>query len=229
MSEENIATVVDELSEGFARLLPENSLEEQRFGIGLLSALARRGSLTTSDVALELDVSPAEAKSFLEESELGRLVLRDREDNDRILGFWGLATFPTHHQLAINGRTVWANCAGDSLFLPALLGETARIESRDPESNELIELTVSPSGIESAPHENVFVSFNSPDMWDLSSAEKAIASVCHYIYYFASRESGERWVAEHLGTTLLPLEAAFKLVKRLNENNFGSELSRETS
>jgi len=228
MAQENITTIVDELLNGFARLLPKNSPEEQRFGIGLLRALARRGPLKADDVAQALDISPVEAKTFLEQSELGRLVLRDKEDRDRILGFWGLATFPTHHQLAINGRTLWANCAGDSLFLPVLLGETARIESKDPENGEVIKLTVSPSGVESVTHENVFVSVNAPEMWDLSSAEKAIGSVCHYIYYFASRASGQRWVAKHPGTVLLPLDAAFDLVYRMNsdERVFGKELAR---
>ena len=75
----------------------------------------------------------------------------------RIEGFWGLATKPTHHRFTVGGRTLWTWCAQDSLFLPELLGETARIESSDPETGDPTRLTVSPETVEKAEPEDILI------------------------------------------------------------------------
>lgn len=224
MSQEKHTTVIDNLWNGMTRQFSQPSPEEQHFGIVLLRKLAQRGPITTDQLAETLGASLADIMSFLDKSELGRMVIRDKDDRNRIISFWGLSTIPTHHKLMMNGQTVWAWCAGDSLFLPELLGKSARIESTDPESDELVELTVSPSGIELVSHDNVYVSMNSPEVWDTSTAESTIKSACHYIFFFASRETGERWVTALPETILLPLPATFELVQRWNEWVFGNEL-----
>jgi hypothetical protein len=35
-----------------------------------------------------------------------------------------------------------------------------------------------------------------------------VQSFCHYVWFFASAESGRRWVEEHPGTFLLDVEEA---------------------
>src|SRR5438094_684377 len=105
----------------------------------------------------------------------------------------------------INGRTLWAWCAGDTLFLPEVLGETAAVESRDPESGELIRLTISPTRVEAAEPKDVTLSFLSPATVDFTSATQIIATACHHIFFFAARASAERWVAKHPGKVLLSL------------------------
>src|SRR3546814_19337606 len=62
----------------------------------------------------------------------------------------GLTVSRTAHQMTVNGRRLWTWCAYDTLFLPTLLGETGEIETRDPETERVIRLTVSPTGIEAA-------------------------------------------------------------------------------
>jgi len=52
-----------------------------------------------------------------------------------------------------------------------------------------------------------------------------MANSCHYIFFFASRATGQRWAAKHPGTFLYSLEDAFALAKRLNTANFGLELA----
>jgi hypothetical protein len=44
-----------------------------------------------------------------------------------------------------------------------------------------------------------------------------IESFCHRVLFFASEETGTQWVAEHDGTTLLPVETAFELGRLLTE------------
>jgi len=47
----------------------------------------------------------------------------------------------------------------------------------------------------------------------------------HFVFFFASRSSGERWVAKHPGTFLYSLDDAFGLAKRFTARNFGPELA----
>jgi len=52
-----------------------------------------------------------------------------------------------------------------------------------------------------------------------------MAKFCHFVFFFSSRQSGERWAAEHPDTFLYSLDDAFALAKRLNARNFGPELA----
>jgi alkylmercury lyase len=56
----------------------------------------------------------------------------------------------TQHKIRVAGKERFAWCALDTLFIPGLLGETARVESTCPSSGEAIRLTISPERIESA-------------------------------------------------------------------------------
>ena len=44
-----------------------------------------------------------------------------------------------------------------------------------------------------------------------------IESFCHRVLFFASEASGSAWIAEHEGTTLLVVDEAFELGRRLTE------------
>lgn len=218
MPQTNITTV-DELWEAAAARLPKFSPEEQRAGISLLRELAQGEPVHVTQWAQALGTPIAEAEALLRSSPLSPYVQMD--EDGRVVGFWGLSTVRTHHQLTIDDRTLWAWCAVDTLFLPVLLGETARIESRDPEGGERVRLTVAPEGIESHDPKGVVVSVNSPGAWDHSSAERVIATTCHFVFFFTSRASGERWVAKQPNTVLVSLEEAFELGKRGNAHVFG--------
>lgn len=55
-----------------------------------------------------------------------------------------------------------------------------------------------------------------------------MASACHFIFFLASRASGDRWVAEHPGTVLLSLDEAFAAGRLQNLHLFGKELARRS-
>ena len=85
---------------------------------------------------------------------------------------------------------------------------------------------VTPDRIESLEPSDAVISFIRPDAEAFAtSAVNIMANFCHYIFFFASRASGERWVAEHPGTFLCTLDDAFVLAKRLNAANFAAELA----
>ena len=144
-----------------------------------------------------------------------------RDNRGDVVGFWGLTIgklVPTH-TLEVEGRRLFAWCAWDTLFLPGVLAAEVHVESTCPETKETISLLVRPDGVAETSHPQAVVSFLLP-----STAFDAdvIQSFCHFVHFFASREAGEAWTAEHSGTFLLSLEDAFELGRLVNARNFPS-------
>ncbi|MGQ0548023.1 MAG: organomercurial lyase [Betaproteobacteria bacterium] len=214
MTQANIPTL-DRYWQALDKHLPPRfSPEERHFALGLYRELAKGEPMD----ARQLD------RALLERAAIKPLVHRDAQG--RIAGFGGLAAAPMHHRLVVDGRTLGAWCAWDTLFIPEILGKRARVASPDPETQELVELVVTPDGIEAATHEGAAVSFLMPDASDFDTNANVIRTFCHFVFFFASRSSGERWVERHPGTFLYTLNDAFALAKRLNARNFGAGLAR---
>ena len=224
MTRTNTPTV-DEYWEALAKHLPTFSPEDQRAAVTLYRELAKGQPVDAAQLGRALGVAPAEARGFLNRDSIKVFVYPD--DEGRVLGFGGLAAAPMHHRLEVDGRTLWTWCAWDSLFIPEILGKRARVVSPDPDTGELVQLVLTPDEIESAEPQNAVVSFLLPDARDFdTSAANVMATFCNFVFFFASRTSGERWVAKHPGTYLYSLDEALALAKRLNARNFGSELAR---
>jgi alkylmercury lyase len=214
---------VDQYWETLAPLLKSFSPEEQDASVTLYRELANGRAVDGEQFARALGTTPAAALALLQRDAIKRFVYPDAEG--RVLGFGGLAAAPMHHRFEVNGRALWTWCAWDSLFIPEILGRPARVSSPDPESRELVRLTVSPERIESVEPGDAVISFIRPDAEAFGiSAANVMAKFCHYIFFFASRPSGERWTTKHPGTFLYRLDDAFALAKRLNAANFGSAL-----
>lgn len=47
-----------------------------------------------------------------------------------------------------------------------------------------------------------------------------IQGFCHFVHFFAARQTGEQWMAEHPGTFLLTLAEAADLAARVNQRLF---------
>lgn len=224
MTRTNTPTI-DQYFEALARQLPTFSPEEQRVAVTLYGELAKGQPVDAAQLGRALGVAPAKARGLLDRDSIKVFIYPD--DQGRVLGFGGLAAAPMHHRLEVDGRTLWTWCAWDSLFIPEVLGQRARVASPDPETGEPVHLVVTPDEIESAAPAKAVVSFLLPDVGDFdTSAANVMATFCHFVFFFASRASGERWVAKRPGTFLVSLDEAFALAKRLNARNFGPELTR---
>jgi alkylmercury lyase len=95
-------------------------------------------------------------------------------------------------------------CAWDTLFLPELLGKTARVESACESSGDPVRLTVSPAGVESIEPASPVVSFLAPDPRRFQ--QSIMQNFCRYIHFFRSDRDGAAWIAERPGTFLLTLD-----------------------
>jgi alkylmercury lyase len=166
--------------------------------------------------------------AHVDEDDVGRIltqwvgVYRDGKAN--VIGFWGLAIPEMKHRFEVDGVRLYTWCAWDTLFLPALLGRTARVESACGTSGELLRLTVSPAGVESADPPSPVLSFLDPIVSRFQ--HDIIQNFCHYIHFFRSRAACESWIAKNPGTFLLTLDEAVELARLKNEAQFGDLLAK---
>jgi alkylmercury lyase len=203
------------------------SPEEHRAAAALYRELAKGKAVDADQLGRALGISSAESRALLQRDAIKCFVYPD--DQGRVLGFGGLTAAPMHHRFEVEGRTLWTWCAWDSLFIPEILGRSARVASADPDTGEMVRLVVTPDRIESVVPDGAVVSFIRPEARVFhTSAANVMAKFCHFVFFFSSRASGDRWTAKHPDTFLYSLDDAFALAKRLNATNFGPALAERS-
>lgn len=162
-------------------------------------------------IAADLGWAPEAAHAFLRP-------LTERDAADAVIGVLpGLSLGDHPHRFSANGRRMSAWSAEDTLFLPALLGQTASIESTSPLSREPVRLTVSPDGVRSVSPPEAVVSIPIVDPGDttLGSVEAIWTTFCRQIHFFATREEAVRWAAGRGEIAILTLDEGYQLGRRL--------------
>lgn len=103
------------------------------------------------------------------------------------------------------------------MFLPALLGQTATIESQSPLSGAPVRLTVGPDGVQSVSPPAAVVSIVIVDPHDtaLGSVEVIWTTFCRHIRFFVSREEAARWAAGRGDIAILTLDEGYRLGRQL--------------
>jgi alkylmercury lyase len=131
-----------------------------------------------------------------------------RDEHGRVEGFGGLSLRPTKHRLDVGGRRLYTWCAWDTLFLPALMGDQARVESTCPMTGTEVGLTVAPDCVLAAHPEDVWVSFPAPEG---TTTDEIVESLCCHVHFLAGADRADRWASAHPGTFALGLAGAFEL------------------
>ena len=138
-------------------------------------------------LAKRLDISVETVNSILD-SWPG--VFSDAER--RIVGYWGLslpAAYGSPHTIKMNGQTLSAWCAWDTLFLPQLVGHMAEIESVGPVENGIVRLTVTPERVDRVEPVGAQMSILLPDAQEMQ--KDIVTSFCHFVQFFPSRQAAE--------------------------------------
>lgn len=147
-------------------------------------------------------------------------------DDSRIIGYWGLAIEKMGHRFNVDGRTLYTWCAWDTLFIPQIIGKTAKVESRDPFTKEIVELTVAPTdGVSEVSPSEAVVSFMIPDTDNVRA--DVIKSFCHYVNFFESSVSAQKWISQSDKKNellILPIKEAYEIGLRRNELQLGNIL-----
>jgi len=208
--------MVRELANGLMKVFPTLDDTKRRIALATYRLLARGVPASPAEIAADASAPVEEVRRIL-----GDWIGVYTDAEDRVIGFWGLAIPNMKHRFEVDGVQLHTWCAWDTLFLPELLGKTARVESACETSGRPVRLTVSPAAVESTEPAAPFVSFVTPDA---SRFERdIIKTFCHYVHFFRSRDDGETWVAKTPGTFLLTLDEAVELARLKNQAQFGRQ------
>jgi alkylmercury lyase len=121
---------IDELAALLVAAMPKLDESEQHIALTLIRQLAVGAPVSVEQLATAADAPLARVTQALE-----RLPGVFRDEQQRIIGFMGLSVPEMgDHRIHLDGRTLSAWCAWDTLFLPELIGATARVGSRCPEA-----------------------------------------------------------------------------------------------
>ncbi len=207
---------LDELAASIVRCFPSLNLLEQRLSLDLYRLLAEGQPVPRTGLAERLEISVETVNRVLE-SWPG--VFLDVEQ--RLVGYWGLSiptAYRSPHTLRMNGRTLSAWCAWDTLFLPQLVGHTAEIESASPGGAGIVRLAMTPQQVERVEPVTTQMSVLVPDAQEVQ--KNVVTSFCHFIHFFPTRQSAESWTAKHPGTFLLSIHEAHVLARLKNQAQY---------
>jgi alkylmercury lyase len=206
----------ERLAQELAAARPSLSPRDQRLALSLYRLLAEGEPVTRERLAQRAGVGKEEVVRLLEE-EPGVYF----DDEGRVVGFWGLALGEMPHQLTIGDRRLYAWCAWDTLFLPELLGATAKVTSTCPTTGEAVTLVSAPDGPREISPAGAVLSFLRRDTpFDGDS----IKSFCHFVHLFASPEPATRWTVRHPGTFVLSIDEGVAIARAVNRASFAAAL-----
>jgi alkylmercury lyase len=187
--------------------------ERSRLLVRVLRILARGRPVTWTDVnglAPEASLTADEAYAFLRE-------VTERDGSDRIIGVLGLSLGEHPHRFSVNGQRLSTWCAEDTLFLPALLGQAATVESSSPLSGEPVRLTIGPDGVQAVdpPGAVVSIALVDPEQTAFRSVEAIWMTFCRHVHFFPSRDEAARWAAGRDDLAILTPEEGYQVGRQL--------------
>ncbi len=144
----------------------------------------------------------------------------DRDDDGNVVAFSGLTLEETDHRMEIDGKVLYGWCAFDTLFLSALLGKSAEITSKEPESGETIQFKFGPGGYEGS-SEVVMSLLDAPPE---EMRNNVRAAFCHNVHFFANSDSAARYAQDHADLAVVPISDAVALAGLWNERIYGDAL-----
>ncbi len=203
------AVSVEEIAREVVACFPKLDVHAQRLSLTLYRLLARGEPVSEASIAQAAHIPLGHVAATL----AGWPGIYHGDDG-RIVGYWGLALGTMPHVLHCDGRTLYAWCAWDTLFLPELLGQPARVTSTDPVSGASLELEVTSDGTQVRGAHDVWMSYLIPTA---AMGKTIVSSFCHYIHFFESERSGRKFVSTQNGTFLLNLHDAVHLARLKNK------------
>ncbi|WP_172803172.1 organomercurial lyase [Alloactinosynnema sp. L-07] len=177
---------LDELLDGYARIMPALSAAEVRIAVALWRLLAEGEPVPVGALADRLGDAAGDVTAAVDGVLAGSC---QRDERGDIVAFWGLALpqLASPHQLAVHGRVLGAWCAPDTLWLPRVLDATVAVTSPLHGTDETISLVVGPDGLRDISVDGAVVSFVRPVGTTVGEAVPAIlSSNCHHQMFFAS-------------------------------------------
>lgn len=140
-----------------------------------------------SELARQVGLEGAQALDTLAREDLVHL----GEDGEIAVAY-PFSGLPTAHRVRFpNGHEVFAMCAIDALGIAPMLGKRIEIASRDPLTNEEIQVALEPDGEGNWQPDKAVV------VCGASGSGESCSSCCPVLNFFAFSGNAERWLAAH--------------------------------
>ncbi|HWO45864.1 MAG TPA: organomercurial lyase [Methylomirabilota bacterium] len=202
-----IPITITELSDSIRAATVVVNEKERQIAVSLWDLLADGHPVSPRALAARARVDQAAVDSALE-----RWPGIFRNEENLVVGFWGLAIPPMAHRFhAEGGKPIHAWCALDPFLIVPVIGRAARVESKDPISGERIAMTVTPDEITDASPASVVVSFLVPDK---PFDQEVIQSFCNFVHFFAGTQTAEQWAQGRDEIVIFPVQEAFEVGRR---------------
>lgn len=194
MEKKDMRLSFDPATSQFENILNELSLNGSK---KIYAHLLKGKPLPVNLFAEQLRIDVDEAKKVL--ASYGEM-----DNQGKVTGFLGLSLTPTQHKLIVKGKSLYTWCAADTILLPQFLSFSALIESKDPVSGQLIQLSVDKN----------FLDWTDPVPLYISWVEKIDSchirqSFCERSHFFASQETAAKWRKENADTRISNVEEYF--------------------
>jgi alkylmercury lyase len=146
------------------------------------------------------------------EAELRAQHSAERDEQGRLVGL-ALTLRRTTHRVTVDGRTLFAWCATDTLMIPVILGRPAIVESTCPRTGQPIRIELTPDGVERVGPPEAVMSAVRPagQLADVRSA------TCAHGHFFSSLAATAAWRDAHPEGHVYPVEQAFHLDRQVIE------------
>lgn len=179
--------------------------------------------LSLAAIRLLADGQPATADALAEATGTSREEIESVIDAARKQGYEvedgaivgaALTLRPTQHRFRVRDRDLYTWCGFDALFLPILLGERADVASTCPVTGTDIRLTVESDGtVSAASPKSTVVGIVGQDVTSCCTTTGPRSEVCTQMPFFASRQAGEQWQANHPGVAIVDLNDAREIAR----------------
>jgi alkylmercury lyase len=201
---EREGVAVEELAEAISAAMPALDVTGQQIAVAIYRLMGDGEPVTLEAIARAADI-PVDGV----EDSLNSWPGVYRDDEDRVVGFWGHAIARLEPEYRFHA---W--CALDTLFIPPILGKPVGVEATCRVTGEQISLVVDRDGAREVRPPGAVVSMVVPDA---PFGYGVIETFCHRVLFFASEEAGTKWATEQEGTTLLSVQEAFEVGRALTE------------
>ncbi|MDA8297808.1 MAG: organomercurial lyase [Actinomycetota bacterium] len=209
-----MASDLERLAREVTAALPSLDLESRAVGLAVYRLLAAGTAATPAAIAANSKMPAPHVAALLTSLPTASL------ERGEVTAFLGLQREPGQHQITCSAPRRGAWCAWDTLFLPALVGTPARVESRCPVSGTLVRMVVDPrDGVrEVSPAGTVLSFLDRPAPY--SGAVQA--EFCRWIHFLAGDAEAEAWINANASGNEPPPMVALSLAE-------GVELGRRTN
>ncbi len=208
MKGENIAEIAEALRE--FEIPPRFKPSESRLFIQALRLIADGLPVSPGQIeqiSSDIKIPYSDAKSLLNR-------FAEHDDEGNIVGLLGLSQKSHPHRFEVKGHSFTTWCAWDSIFLPTLLKNTARVESFCPTTKMKIKLTITPEKVERVEPKSTVVSMVLPEKTTrvCGVVEEIWSNFCCLVHFFSSTEMASEWISgENQNLKILSVEEGYQL------------------